>query len=124
MPLHILIIDPSPDNRRFMNDVLQAHKYHTTQVASLSEAEQALSQKSFALLIVDLSLLSPDDEGWIAERLRASPALSIIGMSARIPAHGTAYAVSLGCGDFLAKPFAIRPFIKAVEEALGTPSLL
>lgn len=124
MTFNILIIDPSLDNRRFMNDVLQAHKYHTTQVASLSEAEQALPQKSFSLLILDLSLLSPDNESWIAERLRISPELSIMGMSARIPVHSKAYAVSLGCRDFLTKPFAIRPFVQAVEEALGTPSLL
>jgi len=125
MDTSILLIEQSSENARFLNDVLQAYKYHTMLARTLTEAEGILSRHKLALIILDLSVPDENSLAWITHvQYHFKPSPPILAISARTPPHSLESAQAAGCVDFLAKPFHIRPFITAVQNAMGTPPLL
>jgi CheY-like chemotaxis protein len=95
-------------------------------VVTALNAEQALElleRVSFALILLDLRLMSGGMDGWkFAECVRQTPQTAqtpIIAMSVAINTEDIQRAKAVGCNNFIAKPFHLSTLRKYILEAIN-----
>ncbi|HSG92641.1 MAG TPA: sigma-54 dependent transcriptional regulator [Methylotenera sp.] len=124
--LEILLVE---DEKLFAKSVLRrlqaaGHKGHI--VASISEAEQQLNQKSFDLLLLDVRL--PDGNGLDLLRQLRQPqsawqTLPVIVMTAYGELKDAVAAMKLGADDYLKKPVDLDELVLTIDKVMQTKQL-
>ena len=103
----VLIVDDAEANRDILARRLQRDGYETVCVADGSRALEALSERRFDLVLLDI--LMPGLNGYqVLERLKASPGLRdipVIMISALDDLDGIVRCIEMGAEDYLPKPF-------------------
>jgi two-component system phosphate regulon response regulator PhoB len=116
----ILCIEDNLETAIMVRETLKA--YHVTHAATLKDAEVALSQKSFDLILLDLN--RPDGDGlrYLAEKysdhtlnLNKTPLFVLSGQS-EISSKVMAFA--MGVDDYISKPFHQAELRARVEAKL------
>ena len=115
----LLVVDDSEEIRKLLVIALRAvGEVEIEAVGSAREARERLSQRSFAVVITDISM--PEEDGislmqWAKETFPGPIWIVLTG-------HGTldvaVSALQLGAFDFIAKPLSMAPFRKSVRNAL------
>ncbi len=120
---HVLIVDDDREIRRLVGRFLTENGLRAMAVADTREADQALAQHGFDLIVLDLML--PGEDGLaFARRLRQRSALPILMLTARGDETDRIVGLEIGADDYLAKPFNPRELlarIRAVLRRSGEP---
>jgi DNA-binding response OmpR family regulator len=103
----ILYIEDNPEMAILVRDTLKS--YHVFHAACLKEAETALLQKTFDLILLDLSLPDGDGLRYLAEKysdqtlnLNKTP---LFVLSAQNEISSKVMAFAMGVDDYIIKPF-------------------
>ncbi|HSW25580.1 MAG TPA: sigma-54 dependent transcriptional regulator [Burkholderiaceae bacterium] len=127
-PAHysLLVVDDEPDLRTLYELTLLREGYDVESAASVEDAWQRLSSRTYSAVITDMRL--PDGSGLdLLRRLdQAKRREKAIVITAYGSAEGAVEALKAGAFDYLTKPVDLRQFRSVVASALGrapaTPS--
>jgi len=127
-PAHysLLVVDDEPDLRTLYELTLLREGYDVESAASVDDAWQRLSSRTYSAVITDMRL--PDGSGLdLLKRLeQAKRREKAIVITAYGSAEGAVEALKAGAFDYLTKPVDLRQFRSVVASALGrapaTPS--
>jgi two-component system response regulator PilR (NtrC family) len=120
-PAHysLLVVDDEPDLRTLYELTLLREGYDVESAASLEDAWQRLSSRTYSAVITDMRL--PDGSGLdLLKRLEvAKRREKAIVITAYGSAEGAVEALKAGAFDYLTKPVDLRQFRSVVASALG-----
>jgi two-component system response regulator PilR (NtrC family) len=124
-PAHysLLVVDDEPDLRTLYELTLLREGYDVESAASVDDAWQRLSSRTYSAVITDMRL--PDGTGLdLLKRLDAAKRREkAIVITAYGSAEGAVEALKAGAFDYLTKPVDLRQFRSVVASALGrTPA--
>jgi DNA-binding NtrC family response regulator len=117
-PRSILVVEDHDDTARVMSRLLRASGYEAAIAGSLREARALCGERSFDLLIVDVSL--PDGAGTrlLADGEDCAPAKGIIVSGHPADLQDLACVSRRVCG-YLVKPISFDDLLNAVRRALA-----
>lgn len=112
----ILCIEDSEDTILILVKALNGH--NLTFARSIQEAQRALEKESYSLLLVDIGL--PDGSGleFLAEHTDLARKLPVLILTGKQDFASKVLGFSLGCDDFIIKPFDPRELLLRVETRL------
>ena len=120
-PQSILVVDDDDALRKLLIDYLTGHGLSVTGVGTATEAVQAIANKPYSLVLLDLNL--PDGDGIdLARKWRAEANISIICLTGRLEEADRVMGLELGADDYITKPFSLREVlarIRAVTRRAG-----
>ena len=119
-PKKILVIDDDPDIGTLIKMILENKSYAVAVVDNISMLPQALAEKRFNLLIIDM-LLSGTDGKKICNAVKQqenSKDIPII-MTSAYP-QAKEICLSSGANDFISKPFDMHDLISKVNRLIDT----
>ena len=121
-PAWILVIDDDPDISMMLKMMLEYKGYKVLTADRVDEIFQAISNKSFNLIIMDM-LLSGINGTDICLQLKEKEATSSIPVM-MISAHPNAKELCLqaGANDFMAKPFDMDDILNNVGRLVNSSS--
>ena len=121
-PAWILVIDDDPDISMMLKMMLEYKGYKVITADRVDEIFQAISNKSFNLIIMDM-LLSGINGTDICLQLKEKEATSSIPVM-MISAHPNAKELCLqaGANDFMAKPFDMDDILNNVGRLVNSSS--
>lgn len=121
---HILVAEDNPTNQQVARHVLRKFGFPCTCVPDGKAALQALAEKPFHLVLMDVEM--PNMDGLQATRsLRAHPDprianLPVIAMTAHAMASDRRKCLEAGMNDYVTKPISPRLLAEAIGKALFT----
>ncbi|HVA17840.1 MAG TPA: sigma-54 dependent transcriptional regulator [Candidatus Dormibacteraeota bacterium] len=118
MPASILIVDDESGIRQSLSALLRDEGYDVTAVSSGEECLEAVEQRAFDLILLDIWLPGIDGLATL-ERLNERDGVPMVVM---ISGHGkietAVRATKLGAFDFIEKPLSLDKTVLAVKNAL------
>ncbi len=121
LPLAILVADDNPVNQKIAVEILRRMGYLADAVGNGLEVLDALGQRPYDLIFMDVQM--PDMDGLEATReirRRGAGAPRIVAMTAHVLAESQQACRDAGMDDFIGKPVAVAE-ITAVLERWGQP---
>ena len=117
----ILIIEDNEKNRKLVRDVLQVKGYKTIETTTAEEGLKLASEKSPALILMDIQL--PGIDGIMAlKQLRADPKtkdIAVIAITASAMTHNRQTMLAEGFDGYQTKPISLKEFLREVERVLA-----
>jgi len=114
---HILVLEDEPATQAMIASLMEAEGFRVTTAASGAEAQDAISQCRFDLILLDLNL--PDDDGlYIARELRAKSDVGIIMLTSRKEDIDRVIGLEMGADHYVTKPFFPRELVALVKNLL------
>jgi CheY-like chemotaxis protein len=113
MGSRILVIDDEPDVQELVIDFLTSGGYEVDAVATVQQALDAVSQRSYDLIISDRRLPGGDGDALAMEIVRQRP-----GLAGRIILVTGELAETRGPLPVIQKPFDLDTFLRAVQIRL------
>ena len=113
----LLIVDDEPQLIRVLSPSFAAAGYEVESASNAEEALNALANKVFDAMILDLGLPDLDGKQVIA-RIREVANVPIIVLSARDAEQEKIDALDLGANDFVSKPFKTGELMARVRAVL------
>lgn len=117
----LLVVDDAEMNVKLLTVVLSARGYQVDSATSAEEAAPILASKTFACLLLDISLPGMDGLSF-ARQLRRDPRyadLVIIAVTANAMKGDMEAALAAGCNAYIAKPIDTRAFPDIVAEEIA-----
>jgi CheY-like chemotaxis protein len=118
----ILLVEDEPEVRETLSQILKLEGYTTQVVAHGLAALDFLASNPTRLLITDIFMPEIDGFEFLMKLRVVSPRLPIIAMSGGFAGNSELFlnvARRLGAQHTLAKPFAMRDLLAAVQAAIG-----
>lgn len=117
MGARILVVDDEPQIRRVLKTALTAQGYEAFDARSGEEALDAIRQRRFDLLLLDVNM--PGMGGLEACRLiRLTSDLAIIMLTVRDAEQDKVAALDAGADDYITKPFSTPELMARIRAAL------
>jgi two-component system phosphate regulon response regulator OmpR len=114
---HLLVVDDDRRIRDLLSRYLRAEGYRVTTADNAAEARAKLDGLSFDLLILDIMM--PGESGFdLARALRATSAVPILMLTARVEAESRITGLEIGADDYVAKPFEPRELSLRIANIL------
>ena len=121
MPTRILVVEDDQNIAMLLQYNLEAAGYVVEHIARGDDAEQLIDQSTPDLIVLDWLL--PGTSGIeLCRRIRSKlrfDKLPIIMMTARTDRADRDFAMKLGAGDFLTKPFALSDLLARAQFLLA-----
>ncbi|KAF1045583.1 MAG: Aerobic respiration control protein ArcA [Herbaspirillum frisingense] len=115
----VLVVDDDQAMRQLLVDYLAGHGIAVDSAANGAEAQAAVQDKNYDMVLLDLGL--PDIDGAdLARRWRADTSMSIICVTGRNEEADMVMGLELGADDYITKPFSPREVL-ARMRAVQTP---
>lgn len=118
--MNILVIEDEPDIRKNLEYNLAREGFKVSAVGSLSDANEALKNNVFSLILLDLML--PDGSGLdLCKKIKGNPeteSIPIIILTAKDDEVDRVVGFELGADDYVTKPFSVRELILRVKAIL------
>jgi DNA-binding response OmpR family regulator len=116
--MRVLVVDDHSETRQLLRRNLELASHGVKAVASCAEAECAVSESAFDVLILDVML--PDGSGIeLCARLRAARVqVPILLLTALGEIKSRVAGLEAGADDYLSKPFSLAELLARVH-ALG-----
>ena len=114
----ILIVDDQDDVRILFASILSEDGYYVTAVGTAREARRALSEKTFDVAVVDLSLPDGDGIELVREMRGESSYLKILATSGFLVGNMPELVIASGASATLQKPSTPRKLQDAVYRLL------
>ncbi|HCY85717.1 MAG TPA: hypothetical protein DHV36_11330, partial [Desulfobacteraceae bacterium] len=115
--LPILIVDDEPSIRRLVTRILSEAGYTSEVACDGREAIEKLKQKSFGLVIADISMPVMDGLAMTEEVVRTMGTEVII-MTGKINRFSYDQVVAKGASDYIQKPFSPEELVLRIERVL------
>src|SRR5690349_10659799 len=115
--VRVLITEDDEALAEALRFALSRAGYAVDRAANGAEADEALKQDVFALLVLDLGLPKLDGFEVLRRLRRRNPALPVLILSGRETAEEKVTGLDLGADDYLVKPFSV-PELQARVRAL------
>lgn len=114
---HILVLEDEPATQAMLVSLMETEGFRVITAASGAEAQQAVEQHHFDLVLLDLNL--PDDDGlYIARTLRAKSDVGIVMLTSRKEDIDRVIGLEMGADDYVTKPFFPRELVARVKNLL------
>jgi DNA-binding NtrC family response regulator len=119
----LLIVDDEESFRKLIGRELERVGYGVTTAGGLEEARQALSQRTFHVVVLDVRM--PDGSGleMLKEIKEASPSTEVIMLTAYGTVQEAIRAMKEGAHDFLTKPCKLGELEAVLEKAVQKQNL-
>jgi DNA-binding NtrC family response regulator len=115
----LLLVDDDRHLLMSMAEWLAEQGYQVDAAASLAEARQALTRRSYDLVLSDVRLGDGDGFDLLAEARREHPDLQVILMTGYGTVDTAIDALRAGAFDFLTKPIIDEELVMAIDRALS-----
>lgn len=112
---------PDDDVRLLLRGILQLHHHPVVLQLTSAEGLRGWDSSRTALLVIDAASGAERWQQELAQALRIRPELRALVLFAREEEPARRKAEGLGARATLARPFALRDFLRAVSQALGAP---
>lgn len=114
---HILVVDDEPFILELLQEVLSLHGYQVTTAGTLTEAQKAIQQQPFDLVLSDVFL--PDNQ-----KTALPHALDASSLYAGIPVifmTGYQPPPRRSTTQVLIKPFSVENLLRAIQQEVSNP---
>ena len=119
MKPRLLVVDDEQSLRQFLTLFLQKEGYDVDVAASRAEAEKAIGENVYDLVITDMRMASEDDGFKILRAaIQRSPSTQVIVLTAYGTIEGAVEAIKLGAYNYIVKPFNNRDLRDLIHGAL------
>jgi DNA-binding response OmpR family regulator len=116
-PSHILIADDEPSVRESIAYALRREDFEVTIAADGLQAESAVEDTEFDLVILDIMM--PGRSGLdLCRELRGKSTVPIILLTARDDEIDKVVGLEIGADDYVTKPFSVRELVGRVRAQL------
>ena len=119
--LTVLIVEDDPHSQLYFSRLLSVH-YETATASSAREAWDLLHNRSFDLVLMDISLTGGEDGLSLTRRMRREKAfatLPVIAVTAYAFPEDRHRALEAGCTDYLSKPVSGADLYRKIGELTG-----
>lgn len=123
-PPRILVVEDEPGVRDFVKRGLLSVGYDVVVAEDGQQALERLEKTAFDLMITDIVMPGVDGIALTLKVAATWPALRILMMTGYATERQRAYNLDTLRHTVLAKPFALKALLSAVEQALASPSRL
>lgn len=113
----ILVVDDDIDLSFIICEMLSSYGYNATHAKSIDEAFDLLSNKTYHLLILDITF--PDSTGFdFCMELRRVSNVPVIFASARTSETDKITGLDIGGDDYLSKPYSMKELLSRVNALI------
>ena len=121
MKAYVLVVDDEQSLRQFLKIFLQKEGYRVDVAASLADAEKAIGENVFDLVLTDMRMAAPDDGlKVIRAAIQKTPSTQVIVMTAYATIEGAVEAIKQGAYNYIVKPFGNQDLRNLIQGALAT----
>jgi two-component system response regulator PilR (NtrC family) len=118
---YVLVVDDEQSLRQFLKIFLQKEGYKVDVAASLADAEKAIGENVFDLVLTDMRMTAPDDGlKVIRAAIQRTPSTQVIVMTAYATIEGAVEAIKQGAYNYIVKPFSNQDLRDLIQGALAT----
>lgn len=115
----LLLVEDDPSLGETLRERLEKEGYQVRWVETLLDADQAVTESEFDLLILDVNL--PDGSGFdFARRLKLKAATPFIFVTAMTSAEHRLQGYEIGADEFIPKPFHLKEMLMRIRHVLDT----
>jgi DNA-binding NtrC family response regulator len=114
----ILVVDDEQIKRSVLEDELRAAGYTVAVAANPLEAEPALAEKDFDVVVTDLRMPGQDGLSFLRGLKGRRPDQAVIVMTAYGTVDTAVEAMKLGAFDYLQKPFSTEELLLKLDKCL------
>ncbi len=123
MKPQILIVDDEDNHRLMLRAHLSAEGYQVQEAADGTQAVQAVSNRVFDLILLDVRMPGMDGTEALQEIVRVSPGTPVVMMTAYGSIESAVACLKLGAEDYLTKPLDVDELLIKVSKALDVKRL-
>ncbi|MGE5699609.1 MAG: sigma-54-dependent transcriptional regulator [Deltaproteobacteria bacterium] len=121
MKAYVLVVDDEQSLRKFLKLFLQKEGYEVDLAASLAEAEKAIDENVYDLVLTDMRMTAEDDGlKVIRSAIQRTPSTQVIVMTAYATIGGAVEAIKQGAYNYIVKPFSNQDLRSLIQGALAT----
>ena len=113
---HLLLVENDPAIRQNLQAFLQIQNFEITAVPGENDANAALQQTAFDLLLVDIAL--DDGNGFSVCTAAKAKGIPVIFLTASGDEGSVVRGLDLGADDYIAKPFRPRELVSRIRSVL------
>lgn len=114
----ILVVEDEEKIRAALMDFLEFHSFKATQAVDGLEAERAVSQEQFDLILLDLMLPKISGEQLCSKWRRDGLQTPIIMLTAKGQQTEKVTGLNLGADDYITKPFSLEELLARINAVL------
>lgn len=122
--VNVLVVDPDPQSRRLVQDLIVSDGYACTAVSTASDAIEAATQTSPNLLICDVNLGEDSGLELFATVKEFNQACPVVFISDSRRPETMQHARLAGATYFLSKPIDPTVLMELIDKALWMPHLV
>ena len=115
---HILIIEDEQKIRTALKDFLEFHGFDVSEAVDGLEAEEAVAEGRFDLILLDLMLPKISGEQLCLKWRRDGLQSPIIMLTAKGQQQEKVTGLNLGADDYITKPFSLEELLARIEAVL------
>jgi two-component system response regulator HydG len=117
-PTRILLVDDDPYFLRVLNRILTDENFQVTMASKAVEAEQALHESSFDVVISDLRLPDGDGVSILESLRRAGSSVPVVILTAYGEVDSYLAAMNAGAVEYLNKPVKSEELLGVVRNCV------
>lgn len=115
--IKLLLVEDDSSIVKNLSEYLVSEGFLVTSASGQNEALQKLEQRTFDLVLLDISL--PDGNGFsLCSMLKSEYRLPIIFLTASGDEYSTVTGFELGADDYISKPFRPRELVMRIKNVL------
>ena len=119
MKARLLVVDDEQSLRQFLTIFLQKEGYEVDLASSRMEAERAIRETVYDLVITDMRMAAEDDGfNILRAAIQRSPSTQVIILTAYGTIEGAVEAIKLGAYNYIVKPFSNKDLRGLIQGAL------
>lgn len=120
--MRVLLVEDEPEMAAALAAALKNYDMVVDHIATLGDAEEAVSTNAYAAILLDRQL--PDGDGLtLVSKLRASGvSVPVIVLTARGELVDRVAGLNIGADDYLGKPFAVEELLARLRAVLRRPA--
>lgn len=115
----VLLVEDSPEVQEIIESMLE-HRCALTSVFTIAEAQKAINETSFSLVILDVNL--PDGSGFeLCKKItndEKSKEIPVVFLTGQFLIEQKLLGFSSGADDYIVKPFEASEFVARIESKL------
>ncbi len=115
----VLVVDDDPLMREAFANGLSHYGYHCVTAGSAENAEEALLEEQFALVLLDISMPGKSGLNLLQELAERYPNMAVVMVTGHDELDTAVLAMSEGAYDYITKPVSLALLLFRVEKALS-----
>src|SRR3972149_2172003 len=115
---HILIVEDEQKIRTALKDFLEFHGFNVSEAVDGLEAERAIAQSEFDLILLDLMLPKISGEQLCTKWRQNGLQTPVIMLTAKGQEKEKVAGLNLGADDYITKPFSLEELLARINAVL------